>query len=62
MRPLYPQEKAAVEIVQMAVCDPEPVWTGVEKIKSLTPPMLKPLTLRPIASRYTDWVVADPTP
>jgi len=54
MRPLYRQEKAAVAIVQVVGCDSEPVWTGVEKIKSLIPPTLKPRTLRPVASRYTD--------
>ena len=28
-----PPGKTAVEIGQMAGCDPEPVWTGVEEIK-----------------------------
>jgi hypothetical protein len=49
-----PQEKAAVGIVQVAGCDPEPVWTGVENIKPLIPPTLKLRTLRPVANRYTD--------
>jgi hypothetical protein len=57
-----PKEKAAVAIVQVAGCDAEPVGTGVEKIKSLTPPTLKPRTLQPVASRYTDCAVAAPTP
>lgn len=46
-----PQEKAAVRIVQVVGCELEPVWTGVEKIKSLISPTLKPRTLRPELSR-----------
>ena len=48
------QEQTKVGILQEAGCDTDPVWTGVEKIKSLIPPTLKPRTLPPVASRCTD--------
>jgi hypothetical protein len=50
-RPLYPQERDPVSIVQEAGWAPGPVWTGAE---NLAPTGFEPRTVRPVASGYTD--------
>ena len=50
-RPLYPQERDSVLIVQGARWALEPVWTARNISSS---PGFDPLTIQPVASRYTD--------
>ena len=49
LRPLYPQERYPVPTVQEACWSPGPVWTKISP-----PPGFDPLTVQPVASRYTD--------
>ena len=51
-RPLQPRERDRLSILQEAGWDPVQVWTGVKNLAS------DPLTLHPLASRYTDCAVA----
>ena len=50
-RPYFTPGKDPVPIVQEAGWAPGPVWTGG---KSRPPTGLDPLTVQPVASRYTD--------
>jgi len=52
-RPLFTPGKDPVPIVQEAGWAPGPVWTDAENIAP--PPGFDPLTVQPIASRYTDY-------
>jgi len=51
-RPLFTPGKGPVPIVQEAGWAPGPVWTGAE---NLAPTGIRPQTVQPVASRYTDW-------
>jgi hypothetical protein len=51
-RLLFTPGKDPVPIVQEAGWTPGPVWSGAE---NLTPLGFDPLTVQPIASRYTDY-------
>ena len=57
-RPLFTSEKDPVPIVQEAGWAPGPVWTGAENLSPQ--PGFDPRTVRPVASRYTDYA-ARPT-
>jgi len=50
-RPLYPRYRDAVPTAQEADWAPGPLWTGAE---ILAPAGFYPLTVQPVASRYTD--------
>jgi hypothetical protein len=50
-RPLYPQQRDPVPIVQEAERAPRPVWTGAENLAP--PPGVDPRTVQPVASRFT---------
>jgi hypothetical protein len=52
-RPLFVSGKDPVPTVQEAGWAPGPVWTGAENLAS--PPAFDPRTVRPIASRYSDY-------
>ena len=51
-RPLFTLGKDPVPDVQEAGWAPGPVWTGAE---NHAPPGFDPLTVQPVASRYTDY-------
>jgi len=51
-RPLFTLGRDLVPIVQEAGCAPRPVWSGAENL-ALTG--IRPRTVQPVASRYTDW-------
>ena len=53
-RPLYPG-RDPVPIVQEAGEATGPVWNGAENLA--LPPGFDPLTVQPVASRYTDWAI-----
>jgi len=53
-RPLYPQERDPVSIVQEAGWTPRPVWTGA---KNPDPLGFDPQTIQPIGSHYTNYVI-----
>jgi hypothetical protein len=53
-RPLYPLGKDLVLIVYEAGWAPGQVWTDVEKLAS---PGFDPLTVKPVASHYTDHAI-----
>ena len=50
----FTPEKDPVPIVQEARRAPGPVWTGAENLAP-PPPGFDPRTVRPVASRYTDY-------
>jgi hypothetical protein len=52
LRPLYPQERHSVPIVQEVGWAPGPSWTAAE---NLAPPGFDPRTVQPVASHYTDY-------
>ena len=51
-----PPGKDPVPIVQEAGCAPGPVWTGSENFAP-PPPGFDPRTVKPVASRYTNWAI-----
>lgn len=57
-RPLYSREGGPVPFVEDAGWAPEPVLTGMEGKKSLACTISEPLTLLPVAIRYTDYAVS----
>jgi len=52
-RPLYPQERDPVLIVQEAGLALRPVWTNSENLAS--PPGFDFQAIQPVVSRYTDY-------
>jgi hypothetical protein len=53
-RPLYPRERDPVTLAQEVGRAPGPAWKGAE---NLAPPAFAPLTVQPVANRYTNYAI-----
>jgi hypothetical protein len=54
-----PREREPVPILQDAEWASGSVWRGTESLAP--PPGFDPRTVQPVATRYTDWAIADQT-
>ena len=57
-RSSYPRKKYPVPIVQVDPWAPGSVWTGTDHL--VPPPGFDPKTVRPVASRYSDYAIPAP--
>ena len=55
-RPLYPQERDSVPIIQETGWAPQRVWTDAENLAAYRDSIPGPV--QPVANSYADWAIA----